>query len=163
MKFVGQDDVYSSVGMKIKEDLMDGNPVVLFAYGLSGSGKTYTVFGPDAADSPDAWFKHAEPHPQWGVFPHLAYDMFNEKQDGWKFTMKYFQNVVDIVRDLMSPMAKEQSYKSGMRKDKDGFMDIEWCEGTVLKTWDDLREQFQKSNEKKVRQRGDGRNVSRPC
>ncbi|GMI09861.1 hypothetical protein TrLO_g15271 [Triparma laevis f. longispina] len=150
MKFVGQEDVYNSVGQKIKADLMDGNPVVLFAYGLSGSGKTFTVFGPDAADSPDAWFKHDKPHPQWGVFPHLAYDMFNEKQDGWKFTMKYFQNVVDIVRDLMSPMVKEQSYKSGMRKDKDGFMDIEWCEGTVLKTWDDLREQFQKSNEKKA-------------
>ena len=94
MKFVGQEDVYNSVGQKIKADLMDGNPVVLFAYGLSGSGKPFTVFGPDAADSPDAWFKHDKPHPQWGVFPHLAYDMFNEKQDGWKFTMKYFQNVV---------------------------------------------------------------------
>ena len=44
----------------------------MFAYGLSGSGKTYTVFGPDAADSPDAWFKQAEPHSQWGIFPHLA-------------------------------------------------------------------------------------------
>lgn len=150
MKMVSQNNVYESVGQKIKADLMDGNAVVLFAYGLSGSGKTFTVFGPDAADIPEAWFKHSEPHELWGIFPHLAYDLFNEKQDGWKFSMMYFQNVVDIVRDLMSPMVDEKSYKSGMRKDKDGFMNIEWCQAATLKTWDDLREQFQKSNQKKA-------------
>ncbi len=149
-KFVGQEDAYGQVGLKIKGDLMEGNAVVLFAYGLSGSGKTFTVFGPDAADSPDAWFKHKEPHKMWGIFPHLAYDMFEEKQDGWKFTMKYFQNVVDIVRDLMSPMNKEQSYKAGMKKDGDGFMDITWCEAQALKSWDDLRHQFQESNQRKA-------------
>lgn len=45
--------MYSSVGMKIKADLLTGNAVVLFAYGLSGSGKTFTVFGPDAVDEPE--------------------------------------------------------------------------------------------------------------
>lgn len=45
--------VYSSVGKKIKADLLTGNAVVLFAYGLSGSGKTFTVFGPDAVDEPE--------------------------------------------------------------------------------------------------------------
>jgi hypothetical protein len=33
----------------------------------------------------------------------------------WKVTLKYFQNVVDTVRDLMSPNADEQHYKNGMR------------------------------------------------
>ena len=65
----------------------------MFAYGLSGSGKTYTVFGPDAVDIPEAWFKHAEPHDQWGVFPRLAYDIFKMKEDGWKISMKYFQKI----------------------------------------------------------------------
>lgn len=45
--------VYLSVGKKIKADLLTGNAVVLFAYGLSGSGKTFTVFGPDAVDEPE--------------------------------------------------------------------------------------------------------------
>lgn len=45
-----------------------------------------------------AWFKHAEPHPLWGIFPRLAYELFKDKADGWKITMKYFQNVVDTVR-----------------------------------------------------------------
>lgn len=53
MKLMNQEMVYESVGKKIKADLYDGNAVVLFAYGLSGSGKTFTVFGPDAVDIPE--------------------------------------------------------------------------------------------------------------
>jgi len=64
--------------------------------------------------------------------------------------MKYFQNVVDTVRDLLSPNVDEQHYKSGMRKDPDGFMDIEWCSSKVVHTWNDLRENFQKANARKA-------------
>jgi hypothetical protein len=45
MTLIDQKATYDSVGLKIKSDLMAGNAVVLFAYGLSGSGKTFTVFG----------------------------------------------------------------------------------------------------------------------
>lgn len=64
--------------------------------------------------------------------------------------MKYFQNVVDTVRDLMSPNAEERSYKSGMRADEDGFMDIDWCDEVVIKSWDELREIFQVANRRKA-------------
>ena len=150
MTLVDQQMAYDSVGKKIKDDLLQGNAVVLFAYGLSGSGKTFTVFGPDAIDAPEAWFKWAEPHKMWGILPCLAYEIFTEKQDGWKISMKYFQNVVDIVRDLMSKSGEERSYKDGMRKDPDGFMDIEWCVSQVVKSWDDFREVFQKANARKA-------------
>jgi hypothetical protein len=65
MELVNQENAYGQCGLKIKNDLLTGNAVVLFAYGLSGSGKTYTVFGPDAVDAPEAWFKHKDPHPLW--------------------------------------------------------------------------------------------------
>ena len=65
MKLIDQNLAYGACGLKIKDDLLKGNAVVLFAYGLSGSGKTFTVFGPDAVDAPEAWFKHAEPHDLW--------------------------------------------------------------------------------------------------
>jgi hypothetical protein len=65
MKLIDQNLAYAACGLKIKSDLMSGNAVVLFAYGLSGSGKTFTVFGPDAVDVPEAWFKHATPHGLW--------------------------------------------------------------------------------------------------
>jgi hypothetical protein len=150
MELINSEKVYEACGVKIKEELLDGNAIVLFAYGLSGSGKTFTVFGPDASDIPEAWFKWDKPHGLWGVFPHLAYDLFQEAEQTWKFQMKYFQNVVDIVRDLMSPTGEERSYKEGMRKDDDGFMDILWCLGTGMKTWDDLRATFLTANARKA-------------
>jgi len=150
MQLIDQQEAYRQCGLKIKSDLLGGNAVVLFAYGLSGSGKTYTVFGPDAIDAPEAWFKHSEPQPLWGILPRLAYELFQEKTDGWKVSMKYFQNVVDIVRDLMSNSAEEQHYKNGMRKDPDGFMDIEWCGSTVVHSWDDFRKVFMQANARKA-------------
>ena len=150
MELIDQLKVYQSVGEKIKGELLQGNAVVIFAYGLSGSGKTFTVFGPDAVDAPEAWFRHSEPHPLWGVFPRLAYDLFNMRQDGWKISMKYFQNVVDTVRDLMSPSGEEQHYKNGMRKDADGFTDIEWCRSVPLNSWDELRRTFMTANSRKA-------------
>ncbi len=68
MELIDQANAYQQCGKKIKDDLLGGNAVVLFAYGLSGSGKTYTVFGPDAVDAPEAWFKHPEPQPLWVSF-----------------------------------------------------------------------------------------------
>jgi Kinesin motor domain len=44
MPLTNQESVYEQCGCKIKTDLMEGNAVVLFAYGLSGSGKTFTTF-----------------------------------------------------------------------------------------------------------------------
>ena len=72
------------------------------------------------------------------------------KGDGWKLKMKYFQNVVDIVRDLMSPTGEEQQYKAGMQKDEDGFMDINWCGQKIIADWNDLRETFQVANARKA-------------
>lgn len=53
-------------------------------------------------------------------------------------------------RDLMSPVISEQHYKNGMRKDPNGFMDIEWCSSTVLNNWDELRSVFMSANAKKA-------------
>jgi len=47
----------------VKKDLLDGNAVVVFAYGLSGSGKTYTVFGFDDAKNKGSWFYQENNNP----------------------------------------------------------------------------------------------------
>ena len=154
MKLIDQLVCYNQCGLRIKADLMEGSAVVIFAYGLSGSGKTYSVFGLDDAKSDTAWFfqkdDQAELSSFWGIFPRLAFEVFKLKTDGWKIKMKYFQNVVDIVRDLMSPTGEEQQYKAGMQKDEDGFMDIKWCSQKILDDWDDLRATFQTSNARKA-------------
>jgi hypothetical protein len=50
----------------------------------------------------------------------------------------------------MSANAEEQMYKNGMRKDPDGFMDIDWCSSKVISSWDDLRATFQVANGRKA-------------
>ena len=55
MELISQNRVYEDCGVKIKDQVLDGSAVVLFAYGLSGSGKTFTVFGPDDPAIPEAW------------------------------------------------------------------------------------------------------------
>ena len=54
------------------------------------------------------------------------------------------------IRDLMSPVISEQHYKNGMKKDENGFMDIDWCCSKVLNDWDELRSVFMQANAKKA-------------
>lgn len=106
LKTINQEDVYNQVGAKMKRQFLDGNAVVMFAYGLSGSGKTYSVFGPDMINTPEAWFNFETPHRDWGVFPRLAYDIITNEQvrspGQWEISLKYFQNVVDRILDLLT-------------------------------------------------------------
>jgi hypothetical protein len=108
MKNITQEEVYKQVGIKMKSQFLNGHAVVMFAYGLSGSGKTFSVFGPDMVGLPEAWFNFDSPHRFWGVFPRLAFDIMTieSKKSGrsndWNFSMKYFQNVVDRIWDLLS-------------------------------------------------------------
>lgn len=50
----------------------------------------------------------------------------------------------------MSPVGKEMHYKNGMKKDPDGFTDIDWCSSAVLNSWDDLRRAFMAANARKA-------------
>lgn len=50
----------------------------------------------------------------------------------------------------MSPVGKEMHYKNGMKKDADGFTDIDWCSSAVLNSWDDLRRAFRAANARKA-------------
>ena len=47
LPIVSQEDVFERVGKTMLNNLLKGQAIVMFAYGLSGAGKTYTVFGPD--------------------------------------------------------------------------------------------------------------------
>ena len=149
MELISQETIYNNVGVKMLDLVLNGEVVVIFAYGLSGSGKTFTVFGPDMITDPEAWYKSSIPHKSWGLFPRVAYDIFKRAKPGWKISIKYFQNVVDTVRDLLSTQATEKYYKEGMHKDASGFIDIKWCRSEVLESWEDLIKVFTRANDRK--------------
>ena len=68
----GQNVIYENVGKRIVGDVMEGYNGTIFAYGQSGSGKTYTMYGPDIFDD---IYK--------GIIPRIVEDIFNyvEKAD----------------------------------------------------------------------------------
>ena len=149
---VQQAGVYAAVGEQMRADVLHGDPVVLFAYGLSGSGKTYTVFGPDDPRDRNAWYRFAEPHSQWGLFPRLAFELFAvaaDKEKQIQVSMQYFQNIDSSVRDLLSPVGECNNYKKGMTPDKDGFMQVSWCTTKRLTDFDDLRATIARASKSK--------------
>ena len=99
--------------------------------------------GPDALDSPEAWFKSTNaPHDLWGVFPRIAWDVFEKKTPEWKITLRYFQNIVNDVRDLNSAVGEEKHYKAGMHKDPEGFMGFDWIDAVRGKGSPSTRQKF---------------------
>jgi hypothetical protein len=66
MQLVNQERFYQEYGYRVLTDLLNRTaPVVLVAYGHSGSGKTYTLFGDETTDQQEAWYKHSGPDIQW--------------------------------------------------------------------------------------------------
>ena len=159
MNLMTQEDVYETVGKRICNEFLDGEPVVLFAYGLSGSGKTYTVFGPDAVNAPEAWFNspNNEPAESWGIFPRLAYNVFQQKNkqsnngsSQWAVSLRYFQNIVNDVRDLASPVGEEKNFKTGLHRDESGFMEFDWVSTVPLRTFSELCSTVKEANRRKA-------------
>ena len=123
--FCSQERVYELCGIPMRTDMQAGKPVIIFAFGLSGSGKTYTTFGLDKDDNPNSWFQMDGPEDpragsQWGLFPRLAYDFYQDKaaNPAIKIKLVFMQNVVNEVFDLLGG---GQDTISSMRTDKGGF------------------------------------------
>lgn len=145
-----QTKVYEQVGTKIMADLLAGKPVVIFAFGLSGSGKTYTVFGVDKEDDPNSWFYQSAPDATWGLFPRLAWEMFKMKETkpGVKFEMMFIQNVVNDVFDLIGG-GHDSAKTIRAEKKPPHFNTHTWAESRPLETFEEMRELFLSASARK--------------
>ena len=83
-------DIYSNIGSLIVEDIMAGYNGTIFAYGQSGSGKTYTMYGEDIFDDD-----------KQGIIPRIVSEIFKkvEKIDDVDFTIKL--SVVEIYKEIL--------------------------------------------------------------
>lgn len=95
-----QSEVYAEVDELIQSSL-DGYRVCIAAYGQSGSGKTYSMFGPPG----QSWA--SMPECEKGIMPRAVEKIFHyEKEaarDRWTYTMTacFFEIYKDNVRDLL--------------------------------------------------------------
>ena len=91
--YSSQEDLYSFVGKPIVNDVTCGYNGTIFAYGQSGSGKTYTMYGTENNDR--------------GLIPRVIEDIFTfveSTNDNVKFQIKLsvFQIYKEIIYDLLT-------------------------------------------------------------
>ena len=85
-----QKEIYENIGKEIVKDVMDGYNGTIFAYGQSGSGKTYTMYG----DIYDNEIK--------GVIPRIIEEIFNyvELSDE-NISFQFKLSVVQIYKEII--------------------------------------------------------------
>ena len=85
-----QADIYTYLGTRLVEDIMAGYNETIFAYGQSGSGKTYTMYGDDIFDEKKK-----------GIIPRIISEIFArmEKIEDVDFTVKL--SVVEIYKEIL--------------------------------------------------------------
>ena len=110
-----QKDVYELVGKDIVNDVLSGYNGTIFAYGQSGSGKTYSMYGSDIYDEE-----------KMGIIPRIILEIFNfvEKSDDnitFQFKMSilqiYKENIYDLLTGQSNLKIKESPIK-GIYVDK---------------------------------------------
>ena len=96
-----QNEIYEYVGKRIVGDVMEGYNGTIFAYGQSGSGKTYTMYGPDIFDD---IYK--------GIIPRIVEDIFNYVENAdenidFQFKLSVLEIYKEIMYDLLSHQIKD--------------------------------------------------------
>ena len=91
-----QKDIYEFVGKDIVNDVLSGYNGTIFAYGQSGSGKTYSMYGSDIYDED-----------KMGIIPRIILEIFNfvEKSDDnitFQFKMSILQIYKENIFDLLT-------------------------------------------------------------
>ena len=85
-----QEDIHSSIGSRLVEDIMAGYNGTILTYGQSGSGKTYTMYGEDIFDENKK-----------GIIPRIVCEIFKrmEKIEDVDFTVKL--SVLEIYKEIL--------------------------------------------------------------
>ena len=100
-----QEQMYEKVAKKTIVDFTEGYNGTIFAYGQSGSGKTYSMLGPDSVFETLASSTENE---LYGITPRAVYQIFNIFKDfdrngtKWKLSLSYIEIYNEKIKCLLS-------------------------------------------------------------
>lgn len=102
-----QEEVYSLAARASIDDVINGYNSTIFAYGQTGAGKSFTMFGADLVQES---LKGIIPRACQHIFKHIA-----EDTAGTEYTIKcsFLEIYKEVVRDLLNPEGNVS--KSGLR------------------------------------------------
>ncbi len=91
-----QVEIYNYVGKEIVKDVMDGYNGTIFAYGQSGSGKTFTMYGKDIDDEESK-----------GLIPRIVSEIFDyvetcDENTNFQFKLSVLQIYKEVIYDLLT-------------------------------------------------------------
>jgi hypothetical protein len=102
--------VYERLGRELLNESLKGFNICLFAYGYTGSGKTYTMLGDSISASDGVTNEHV------GLIPRFLHDIFVAKASSdaaYKntYVVEFYEVYNDQIRDLVAPVHTERSRK----------------------------------------------------
>mmetsp|Transcript_48037 Transcript_48037/g.112437 ORF Transcript_48037/g.112437 Transcript_48037/m.112437 type:complete len:708 (+) Transcript_48037:67-2190(+) len=99
-----QQQVYEDVGRRVVQDVLSGYNGTILAYGPTGSGKTFCMFGPPQGRSPRD-LEGLVPRAVEQVLEHVR------QSGGTKLQCSFFEVYLDRVRDFLSPKTPNPQLK----------------------------------------------------
>ncbi|XP_058788075.1 kinesin-like protein KIN-12F [Vicia villosa] len=111
-----QEDVFQSVGVPLVLNTLAGYNTSVLSYGQSGSGKTYTMWGPPSSMAEDPSCRSPQ-----GIVPRIFQMLFSElererlvsdqKQFSYKCRCSFLEIYDDQIGDLLNPNQKNLEMK----------------------------------------------------
>jgi len=97
-----QSAVFNRVGRELMNSSLKGFNVCIFAYGHTGSGKTYTMLGQSSRDTDS-----------WGLLPRFISEIFkthanDPRKDQTRYTCEFYEVYNEQIRDLLTPVRTDR-------------------------------------------------------
>ncbi|XP_019460523.1 PREDICTED: kinesin-like protein KIN-12F isoform X1 [Lupinus angustifolius] len=115
-----QEDIFQTVGVPLVKNAIAGYNTSVLSYGQSGSGKTYTMWGP-----PSAMFEEPSLQSHKGVVPRIFQMLFSElereqqmsegKQFNYQCRCCFLEIYNEQIGDLLDPTQRNLEMKDGSK------------------------------------------------
>ncbi|KAI3743404.1 hypothetical protein L1987_61113 [Smallanthus sonchifolius] len=140
-----QKDLYDQVVSPIVKEALEGYNWTIFAYGQTGTGKTYTMEGEGGKT------KNGEFHEDVGVIPRAVEQLFNtlEAQNAdYSVKVTYIELYNEEITDLLAPDEKSKKPLSLMEDGK-GAVFMRGLEEELVSSADEIYQILQKGSARK--------------
>ncbi|XP_045825037.1 kinesin-like protein KIN-12F [Trifolium pratense] len=134
-----QEDVFQSVGVPLVRNALAGYNTSILSYGQSGSGKTYTMWGPPSAMAEDPSRNSHE-----GIAPRIFQLLFSELErerlvsDQKQFTYKCRCSFLEIYNDQIGNLLNPSQRNLEMKDDSKNGLYVENLIEEYVTCYDDV-------------------------
>ncbi|KAJ3325897.1 hypothetical protein HDV06_002282 [Boothiomyces sp. JEL0866] len=138
---VGQETVFNEVVAGMLEEVLMGYNCTIFAYGQTGTGKTYTMEG-----------DLSEPTLGSGIIPRTLYSLFDQLDNEtleYSVRVSFIELYNEELKDLLSPESDFRKLKLYEDLNKKGSVVIQGLEETLVKNADDVITILQRGSKKR--------------